>query len=369
MRCLGWGWRAAAVASLLAAALWPKMAEAADVERKFRFGVLLGGADGRDKVPSESANVLAITDFDDVVRDLIVDPRNDNAAIGNLSIQAAPRITLNAQYGVTKIFLLEFSAGYQKSDLGKVELQAQFDGVEVPPEEIIPFQFSVFDFEAGELELVPLRVTAMARFRPQATLKPYIGLGVGYILVGFEPSDEFNQLSLNIDRSRGRRTALSTFLGGAAISRFIGEARDLSGASVEARDTFEWHLAGGLEIHLRQSWDFVIDLRYGFASRSVRVMFDGQENLGVPVPLEQVFFGDPLTLGEYGPLQVTSGGFVDAGHLEPKPGFPGSDCSDLSECTFVFEPDGVPDPGFYYVQGGELRYDNVSIQVGVRRTF
>ncbi len=36
---------------------------------------------------------------------------------------------------------------------------------------------------------------------------------------------------------------------------------------------------------------------------------------------------------------------------------------------FVFEPDGVPDPGAYYAQGGTLDYDGLAVQFGIRFTF
>jgi len=31
--------------------------------------------------------------------------------------------------------------------------------------------------------------------------------------------------------------------------------------------------------------------------------------------------------------------------------------------------DGLPDPGIYYIQGGEFEYGGVSVEVGLRYTF
>ena len=41
----------------------------------------------------------------------------------------------------------------------------------------------------------------------------------------------------------------------------------------------------------------------------------------------------------------------------------------LPVTTFLFEPDGVPDPGYYYVQAGTVSYDGPALQLGIRYTF
>ena len=53
-----------------------------------------------------------------------------------------------------------------------------------------------------------------------------------------------------------------------------------------------------------------------------------------------------------------------------------TDCTDPTDAltpncqiNFVFEPDGIPDPGMYYAQGGSFSYDGFSLQLGVRFTF
>ena len=87
------------------------------------------------------------------------------------------------------------------ADVGDIEMQAQFVGVDIPETE--SFQFSIFRVQAGELERVPIQLSAFARFRPRASFNPYVGGGVGYTIIGFEPSEEFNALSRNLDASRG----------------------------------------------------------------------------------------------------------------------------------------------------------------------
>ncbi len=50
---------------------------------------------------------------------------------------------------------------------------------------------------------------------------------------------------------------------------------------------------------------------------------------------------------------------------------PNHDCvADPTQC--VFDPtqlDGIPDPGIYYIQGGEFDYGGVSFEIGMRYTF
>ena len=57
----------------------------------------------------------------------------------------------------------------------------------------------------------------------------------------------------------------------------------------------------------------------------------------------------------------------------PIAGAPGNtDCSLIennSLCEFVFVPDGELDVGVYYVQGGEVNYGGISLQLGIRYTF
>ena len=53
----------------------------------------------------------------------------------------------------------------------------------------------------GELERVPIQITALARFRPRASFNPYFGAGIGYSILGFDPDPAFDELSLNMDQS------------------------------------------------------------------------------------------------------------------------------------------------------------------------
>ena len=76
----------------------------------------------------------------------------------------------------------------------------------------------------------------------------------------------------------------------------------------------------------------------------------------------------------FGPVYVGQGGLVDGGSLKPNdpqeldPDF--CNTAPPGECFFdITAPDGKLDLGFYYVQGGEVDYDMVSFELGVRYTF
>ena len=237
------------------------------------------------------------------------------------------------------------------------------------------YHFDVFPVSGGTMTQIPLQLTALARFRPKANLNPYLGAGLGYTVVGFDSSAELDQLSLRMDRAVGALAPLSNSLNGAVPPRLPSgtDMRDLSGAHVEAPDTFEWHLAGGLEYTIRQKWAAFVDARYIFASKSFSIGFNDTQSLGLTVPQRTEHVDTVFALQSYGPYYLPAEALVDAGQIGPLPGAPpNTDCSSPANagvCGFVFQPDGVPDPGLYYVQGGTIKYGGISLQVGVRYTF
>jgi len=334
-------------------------AAAEDVEKKFRLSFQAGYFDTRDSIPSDAANQLVVLNELEVPVIVIRDPRNDSAAFGEVQIKSTPRLMVSAQYAVNKFFLLEASAGWQKGELGDIEVQAQFDGIEIPAEE--DFRFSIFRVPAGDVTQIPIQLSGLARFRPRASLNPYLGAGIGYIVVGFEPSSEFDDLSRNLDASVGNLAP-----GVVAPTTFF----DLEGATVDARDSFEYHALGGMEYSFKKNWAAYADVRFMWASRELRIGFNGQESLGVSVPDARVIITD-LEPVAAGPVYIPEGGLVDGGRLVPEIGAPpNTDCdASPSNCVFTFEPDGQLDTGFYYAQGGSIKYGGFQFMVGIRYTF
>jgi len=380
-------------------------AEAEEVEKKWRVGLQLGSYSNQGKVPSDSANRMFIILFNQDTN-VIPDPRNEDAALGDLKIKSAPQVAVTAQYAFSRVFLVEAYVGYQMADVGEIEAQAQFDKQRRSQSQ--QFDFSIFRIPAGEVEQIPVQLSAIARFRPRSSFNPYVGAGIGYIFTSFKPTDEFNYLSAALDANQG---VFSPYL---ALSpetvREFGLAKDLAGADVDAPGTFEWHLLGGAEYTFSRKWSLFLDLRYFFASRSMKIRFNGKDQLGVSVPDTTVLYSDPAANPlNYGPYVLPYDGIFDGGRLVPseelvRAGLEVDEwqswCIDPSrqsdDCFFSTDPiprdplvetdewsaycgaspdacfsplDGETDPGYYYVKGGEIDYGGFSISLGVRYTF
>jgi len=343
---------------------------AEEVEKRFRFGFAAGGFNNSSDVPSDAANTLIVLAPDDSLVDIYNDPRDDGAVFGTLGIEAAPIGTLYGQYAVNRFVVLEASIGYEKHDVGDIEVQAWFNGDTDFPD-VQDFNFHTFNLKAGTMEQIPLQFTALVRFRPKANFNPYVGAGVGYNFVGFTPSDELDQLSRNMDLSVGQQERVSSsFTTNPGIAP-IGPPMDLTGATVDARDSFEWHLAGGAELTVARKWALFLDVRWTFGSRGLSIGFNGGEDLGIAVPNFTDYEGTELTTQDFGPVLITSGGLIDGGYLGD-PFDPSVNCGGAippQSCIFIREPDGQLDKGHYYVQGGTIDYGGVGLQFGVRYTF
>lgn len=356
------------LAALAAVLVIATPARAEDVAKKFRLGFSAGGFDTQSEVGSDAANSLVLLDSQGSLQDIILDPRNDSAALGSLTIKPELRADLRLSYAFNSFFVLEASVGYQKGDVGDVEMQVQFFGVDPPFND--DFAFDVYRIRAGSLTQIPVELSAYARFRPKAALSPYIGGGVGYHFIAFKSSPEFNRLSADLDASSGGFALLQ---GGQFVGETFGAPgaiSDLSGASVDARDTFQWHLAGGVEYAFTRHWTGFVDFRYIFASRALGIRFNGEKDLGRSVPATVVDVNSGIGQAEYGAVVLVEGGLVDAGRLVPPANNPTANCTvSPSACDFVREPDGVNDLGTYYLKGGDIKYGGAALLLGVKYTF
>lgn len=344
---------------------------AEDVAKKFRIGFSIGGYDTQTKVTSDAANSLIIFGDDGLLEDIVRDPRNDSAAIGGLGIEPEHRVSLTGSYAFNSHFVLEASIGYQKGDVGDVEMQAQLVGVsQIPSTQ--EFLFDIFRFDAGSMTQIPIELSAIARFRPKAALSPYLGAGIGYRLVDFTPSGRLNEVDAALKASRGGLAPIIGFFGARSFANPPeASIRNFGGAAYNAPDSFQWHAVGGMEYSFSRKWTGFVDLRYVFASQEFSLTFDGQRDFGNSVPDTVADRGDPVATGTYGAILISEGGLVDAGHFVPAEGAPvGTDCAiQTGACIFTYVPDGVPDTGYYYMKGGSVRYGGVALQLGVRYTF
>jgi len=345
---------------------------AVDVEKKWRLSLQAGGYNTADSVPSDAANVLTVLDFDDELLAVLPDPRSDDAAFGEFGLMPATRAMLAVQYAFSKIFVLEGAVGYQRGDVGDIEVQhASPLQVEVRGRD--QFDWNARRIRAGVMEQIPIQLTAIARFRPRANFNPFLGAGVGYTIVGFTIDDELDALSSRIDQVRGQFVPLG------ATGQFgtPGPEQDLTGARIDARDTFEWHVASGAEYSFGRRWAVFADIRYTFASREFELTFNGADGIGVSVPNTIVRNGEPISNpAGFGPVQISDTGIVDFGTIKPLDNSVpqaewSSYCTATPELCFfdTADLDGQLDPGYYYVQGGRIKYGGWSAAVGVRFTF
>jgi len=358
----------AAAGLVLAAAT---AAPAEEIEKKFRIGFSLGGYDTQGAIHSAAGNNRLLVLPNGELDDILFDPRNDSGAISNYSIEPQNAAVLSASYALSRLWYVEASVGYRTGSVGNVQLQAQFAGTPIPVGQ--SFNFSVFELDGGSISQVPVEFTAGIRFRPKATFNPYLCLGFGYTFMSYTPSDDINQLSKNLGQSTGgfSRISGSRFGGGEGFNAPVSFA-NLGGVSVQIEDAPEWHIGGGFEITVKNRWAIFIDARYYTYSGKFGMTVNGGSELGVSVPNDQVLVTDAGAYGPFGSILVREGGLIDGGSFEPQPGVdPDWNCAanNNANCQFTGAPDGIPDPGYYYVQAGSLRYNGASLQIGFKYTF
>lgn len=403
--------RLGALAIVVAVAI-PSQAVAEDVEKKWRLSAAIGGYNSLDEASSNSANTLTVVDrvlYNEGKREVVDfyrDPRDDNAAFGALDVRAGTLGTLAVQYAVTKTFIIEGSIGYQESDVANVEVSAQFADDPPPIEEVI-FNFTTYQIKAGDFTRIPIQLNGIFRFRPRAKFNPYIGAGIGYAFVGFEPSDDLNELSFNVDSQLGRDCQLTTSFAALATMPCVAAPRALQGIEVNAGDSFEYNVVVGGEVSIKRKMGLFLDLRYVGASREIEIRVDNGAALGDSVP-QLVDFSDSIAAVaarefQYGAVYVgnpieTDVGLMDGGYRKLVPSlanpaancdfpFPDQSCevemtaspgagqtlqNFLGEIYTDTDPgsgDGRRDPGAYYVQGGSFSWSGLSLQFGFRYTF
>jgi len=267
------------------------------------------------------------------------------------------------------MWYIEGMAGYNRATVSNVEVQAEFSGT--PSSSLQDFQFQIFNLPAGQIQQIPLQLSVGMRFRPKASFSPYLMAGVGYSFNSFHPSQELNQLSLNLDNSVG---GFARLVG----TQFTGESfqdptsvTDLSGITVDVKSAPEFHLGGGFEVPFAKGWVVFVDARYLTYSGKLKIRINGSNELGISVPADRATIGQPGALGPFGAELISTGGLIDGGSLVPTPNAPpGTNCAiSAANCQFTGPKDGIPDPGYYYIHAGDVRLDGLMLHAGVKFTF
>ena len=368
-----------AAACLLLAISTASRAE--EVEKKFRPGLSVGGFSTTDQIHSSSGNRRTLFTPEGEFDDRIVDPRNDSGAFSDFGIQSQYGGVFSASYAINRLWYVEASAGYRHGTVGNVQVQAQFNGVQVPIDQ--DFLFAIYNLDGGTITQVPIQLTGGIRFRPKAALNPFICAGVGYTINSFEPSAELNQLSLDLSQLTGGFSQLS----GTQFQREQLEAptsfEALQGIKVDVQNEPEWHAGGGLEYSFKSHWVVFLDARYSVSSGTFGMKVNGSDELGISVPSDQIVNTAPDAFGPFGAVQINNGGLIDGGSFAPNDATqpnPDAFCRSTGNqgCHFVLgrqelndqlEPVSNKDPGKYYIEAGKIRYDGFSVQIGVKFTF
>ena len=352
---------------LLVASVTTSHAE--EVEKKLRLAFSLSGFSANDQSHSASANRRVLFEPNGEFSDIMYDPRNDSGALSDFGIEPEYGGVFSVSYAFSRLWYLEGSVGYRQGPIGNVEVQAQFQGAPVPQTQ--DFLFTIFNLDGGTLKQIPVQATAGVRFRPKAAFNPFICFGIGYALNSYEPSDEINALSRNLDQSTGAFAQLGGGLVGGESLAPVGPSTNLTGVTVDAPDAAEWHAGGGFEYSFHSKWVFFLDARYTVYTGKFAMRINGSDELGISVPADRAFTTDPGAFGPFGAYSIDQGGLIDGGSYVPIPQAPpDTDCvTSHVNCQFTGPRDGVRDPGFYYVHAGEVRYDGLQIQLGVKFTF
>lgn len=344
---------------------------AEEIDKKFRIAFSLGDYDTSAAIRSAAGNARTLLYPDGETAATIFDPRNDSGALSNFRIESQLGGVLSASYALSRLWYVEASVGYRSGTVGNVQVQAQFAGA--PRIEGQPFNFKFYNLDGGTITQLPLELTAGIRFRPKATFNPYLCAGFGYTFMSYSPSDDINTLSTNLAKSIGGFARLTGTGNGESFNPpSQAETTNLSGVTVTVKDAPEWHIGGGFEFTVKSRWTIFIDARYYTYSGSFGMTVNGGSDLGISVPNDTALLTSPGSIGPFGSVSITQGGLIDGGSWKPEPlAPPGTNCAENGNinCEFTGPPDGKVDPGYYYVQAGDLRYSGASLQIGFKYTF
>lgn len=332
---------------------------AEEAYKKYRISLTISNFSSTDEIQSDADNVsLFPRPTGGVVQ--VNDPRPDTAVQKSAGVRDNVRYDLQGSYGILKWrwaeLTLDSGIGYFKGHLDDLEVNGQYDIDPPNPSRGQATLYHTTFVSVGDVKEIPVQVGATVRFRPKKPLSPYLAAGVGYLFASIDSSSEFDTFSYNVGHSIGAETFAT---GSGAFSQRA--AHRLKAAEVETPDTFEWHLSGGLEYTIAKGLGLYASGAWMFARKKIDITIDGKHKLGQPVPngirpLQYPVGGMPvIILSQQGGLIDFASGlaFDDAGGKHHLGG----------------PPDGTPDSGSYFAQGGTLRYSGFRFGFGVRYQF
>jgi hypothetical protein len=344
----------------------PTVGRAEEAYKKFRFSLTVNNYSSSDGLRTNADNTSFYrNEFGGLSP--VDDPRPDSASKNEAQVDDGLRYDLQASYGIARFkraratnpwaeITVDASLGYFEGDLGDLEVAGQYSTVDPPRTQIGErTRYHLTFIPMGEITQMPVEVGATLRFRPAKPLSPFISAGVGYIFAEVDPSDDFLEFSRNTAKSRGSYT----FATGEGSSDSKPD-HQLEAAQIVAPDTFEYHLAAGMEWTVAKGLSLTLRGAWMWAPESIDITIDGKHNFGEPTPngegIQYPIGGMPVEIAQ------GDGGLIDFGsgqaYDDPNTGQ-----------HFVGPPDGEPDAGSYYAQGGTLKYNGFSFGIGIRYQF
>lgn len=382
-------------------------AQAEDIVGRWRVEIHVGALDPGDSIISEAGNNMSLV-TNDGTRQVINDPRaaiQGNLALQEAQINADPRIDLRAGYGFaawknTELYI-DFGIAYYEQTIDNIELAYSLD-VNDPDygggglligntstftrdgARFFEEQWQAELIHGGKLEMYPVSINALARFRPTKRLNPYIGGGLGYYFVEFTPSSRWLQVADALDATCvtyvGFRSPDSPSLEGRDVGvdanvsgdpgdgsnpcrlpapwagaqwedQYLNFGHDTKRPEIKTPNTMFLEARAGVEWQWKPKIALFTDLRFTWAADEVTISADGRHKFGRGV-LPGLFDAENPP--------VPRGG--EPAYISYYPGME----EDLAVGDVSRE---VGSPGEYLLNGGVLDYGGWHFSAGIRFTL
>ncbi len=154
-----------------------------------------------------SADLLEVGRPDDISDDPIInpDPRRDDLLGRETEIEEAQTYNASIAYGLTSWLSLQLDVSYYEgnvSNLDTFQIERRFAAIESDNvhNDLIetPFQDASVPLGIGDLEQIPVMLSAIFRFRKDSPFNPILGVGVGWFFADLNESQAFEDLNTTI---------------------------------------------------------------------------------------------------------------------------------------------------------------------------
>lgn len=422
------------VATAMLFALTVPFAGAAEVKGRWRVDIQVGNTSPQGRIDSPSGSTQTLSTGGPVPV-FVRDPRPASTFGDYASTRGQGRIEVHASYGLfarkNSEIVIDVGVGYYRAKVRNLELAYSFDSVDSDysgagcetrlaraggeisageldgctwfdprslsvyagsinsrtraeaPDSTGQTAFTLFQtekFEGGEYRAVPISLDLLYRYRPARRFNPYIGGGIGYLVVDMDESERFSKMAndlagslvaqiggpvLNDLSARTlQQVALSNVTddnGNVVTVRATQLGHRLQRPRIDAPDTFFVEARGGFELQMASKWAFFAEGRYFRASKDITITVDGVEQFGIKTPGITVPY--QTDDGQLNPDAYPQGGLgmyiIDGGLRQAAYSLTGE----------LRDPGTNGQPGEYYFNGGRLKYGGWVFTMGMRFTL